>query len=303
MKFYYSDHFNLPLPEGHRFPLPKYAALRQKVTDAHLGEMVASVPATDDQLLLVHEADYVRRFVSGEMTEKEMRRVGFPWSPELVERSRRSVGGTIGAARAALLEGYAATLAGGTHHAYPDHGEGYCVFNDVAVAIRVLQSEDRLRRALVLDCDVHQGNGTAFIFAQDPSVYTFSIHGQKNFPFHKEIGSLDVALPDSSDDTMYLQALRPAALKAIDEAEADLAVYIAGADPFVGDRLGRMAMSKAGLLARDRFILQACQTAGLPLVITLGGGYAKQVEDTVDIHFSTMRLAAELADHHSSLSS
>jgi acetoin utilization deacetylase AcuC-like enzyme len=233
--------------------------------------------------------------VYGTLSEKEARRIGFPWSPQLLERSRRSAGGTIAACRSALQDGLSAYLGGGTHHAYPDHGEGYCVFNDVAVAVRSLQFEGGFRRAVILDCDVHQGNGTAAIFGGDPSVFTFSIHGEKNFPFHKESGDLDIPLPDGCGDEAYLAALQRGVQASLERAQSGLAVYIAGADPFVGDRLGRLALSKAGLAERDRLVLELCRLAGLPVAIVLGGGYARNVEDTVDIHMQTIRLAADIA--------
>jgi acetoin utilization deacetylase AcuC-like enzyme len=229
---------------------------------------------------------------TGRMTDREMRRIGFPWSPELVERSRRSVGATLLAAQAALLNGLAANLGGGTHHAYPDHGEGYCVFNDVAVAIRHLQQSGGIRRALVIDLDVHQGNGTAAIFSGDPSVYTFSVHGLKNFPFHKETGSLDIALPDGSEDPVYLAAVRSGLIQSVRQARPDLAFYIAGADPFIGDRLGRMAVSMAGLAERDRLVFSALQQAGLPGVLVMGGGYGRVIAETVAIHLQTLHMAA-----------
>ena len=298
MKIFYSDHFLVPLPVTHHFPMPKYARLHESVRSAGLPgiTLVSSAAASDAQLSLVHNPDYVQRMAQGKMTEKEMRRIGFPWSEQLVERSRRAVGGTIGPCRAAVQEGFSTNLAGGTHHAYPDHGEGYCVFNDVAVAVRVLQREHLVERVVILDCDVHQGNGTAAIFSGDTHVFTFSIHGQKNFPFHKETSSLDVNLPDGCDDPCYLDALRPALAQSLQNAHADLAIYIAGADPFEGDTLGRMAVSKAGLLERDRLVLSSCQDAGLPAAIVMGGGYARHIEDTVEIHLQTIRLAAFLAN-------
>jgi acetoin utilization deacetylase AcuC-like enzyme len=298
MKIFYSDHFLVPLPAEHRFPMPKYARLHQSVRAAGIPgiTLVSSQAASDAQLSLVHNPDYIQRMAQGKMTEKEMRRIGFPWSEQLVERSRRAVGGTIGTCRVAISEGFSANLAGGTHHAYPDHGEGYCVFNDVAVAVRVLQNEHLVERAVILDCDVHQGNGTAAIFSGDSNVFTFSIHGQKNFPFHKEISSLDVNLPDGCDDACYLDALRPALAQSLESVHADLAIYIAGADPFKGDALGRMAVSKAGLLERDRLVLSSCQAAGLPVAIVMGGGYARHIEDTVEIHLQTIRLGAFLAN-------
>jgi acetoin utilization deacetylase AcuC-like enzyme len=299
MRIYYSDHLIVPLPEGHRFPMPKYSKLHAAVVAAQLPgvELLPSEPATDEQLLLAHDAEYVNKVLTGGLSEKEIRRTGFPWSPDLVKRSRYSVGGTITACRTALREGYAANLAGGTHHAYPDHGEGYCVFNDVAIAARAMQREGRLQRVVMIDLDVHQGNGTAAIFANDPSVYTFSVHGQKNFPFHKEKSDLDIALPDGSGDDEFLAAVRAGTPQAIEEARADLAIYIAGADPYVEDRLGRLAMTKAGLLERDRTVLDLCSLAGLPVALVMGGGYAKNVDDVVDIHLQTFRLAAQFSSN------
>ncbi len=253
MKVFYSDHLLVPLPAGHRFPMPKYARLHQCVSEAKIPgvELVASSAASNEQIGRVHNAEYLHHLLSGALTEREMRRIGFPWSPELVVRSRYAVGGTIDACRAALMEGLAVNLAGGTHHAYPDHGEGYCVFNDVAIAARAMQFERRASRVVILDCDVHQGNGTAMIFAGDPTVFTFSVHGAKNFPFHKEHSDLDIALPDGSGDEAFLEAVKAGVCQAVELARADLAIYIAGADPFEGDRLGRLAMTKAGL-ARAR---------------------------------------------------
>jgi len=299
MKIYYSDHLLVPLPEGHRFPMPKYALLHQQVRAARLPgvELLPAEPASDDQLRLVHQTEYVNQVITGRLSDKELRRIGFPWSPDLVTRSRYSVGGTICTCRAALQDGFAANLAGGTHHAYPDHGEGYCVFNDVAVAARVLQFEQRVQRVVILDLDVHQGNGTAAIFAGDPSVFTFSVHGAKNFPFHKEQSDLDIALPDGSDDSVFLEAVRDGLPRAIQQAQACLAIYIAGADPFLGDRLGRLAMTKEGLAERDRLVFEHCRAARLPLAVVMGGGYAREIHDVVEIHLQTLRLAADMANH------
>jgi acetoin utilization deacetylase AcuC-like enzyme len=294
MKVHFTDLVPLELPAGHRFPAGKYPLLRERVAQSGLfspQDVLTSEPAGDEALLRVHLPDYLHRFQQGLMTEKEMRRIGLPWSPDLVERARRSVGASLAACRSALNEGCAANLGGGTHHAYPDHGEGYCVFNDVAVAARAMQAEGRLARVVILDCDVHQGNGTAAIFAGDPSVFTFSIHGQKNFPYHKEAGDLDIALPDGCGDDDYLNALRPGLEEALDRAQAELAIYIAGADPYQGDTLGRLALSKGGLAERDRLVLRHCRQAGLPVAIVMGGGYSRQVEDTVEIHLRTLSLA------------
>ena len=299
MKAFYSDHFVLPLPEGHRFPMGKYSMLREKVLACQLippEYLVIPEAASDEQILRVHSETYLERVKTGTLSEREIRRIGFPWSPEMVERSRRSVGGTIQACRAALGDSISANLAGGTHHAYPDHGEGFCVFNDSAVAARAMQAEGRCGRVVILDCDVHQGNGTAAIFAGDPTVFTFSIHGAKNFPFHKEQSDLDVALEDGTGDEAYLDALHLGARQALDRYNPDLAIYLAGADPFYQDRLGRLDLSKAGLAERDRVVFDLCRSAGLPVAVVMAGGYARVVEDTVDIHLQTIRLAVQVAN-------
>lgn len=300
MKAFYHDHFVLPLPEGHRFPMSKYSLLRDKlVADASLIDvhLLESDPASDEQILRVHTPEYLEKVKHGTLSEKEIRRLGFPWSPQLLERSRRSVGGTIAACRAALQEGIAANLAGGTHHAHPDYGSGYCVFNDAAVAARAMQAEDRARRILIVDCDVHQGDGTAAIFAGDPSVYTFSIHGAKNFPFHKKESDLDLALPDGTGDTAYLEALKAGLDKSLQSAPFNLAIFLAGADAYGDDRLGRLNLSKAGLCQRDRLVFERCRQMGVPVAVVMAGGYARQVEDTVEIHVQTIHIAVEFTDH------
>jgi acetoin utilization deacetylase AcuC-like enzyme len=299
VKLFYTDHFELPLPEKHRFPMAKYGRLRQHVESADWADgCQLRVPeaATDGQLRLVHTEDYVQRVVAGRLSSQEVRRIGFPWSPALVQRSRRSVGATVAAARAALVDGFAANLAGGTHHAYADCGEGFCVFNDVAVAARTLQHESRIRRVLVLDCDVHQGNGTASIFADDATVYTCSIHAAKNFPLRKYAGDHDVALPDGTSDAEYLRALASTLDTVFDAADADLVFYLAGADPYEGDRLGRMKLTKQGLKERDYQVLAACRQRQLPAAIAMAGGYAHDVDDIVDIHAATIRIAVEMYD-------
>jgi acetoin utilization deacetylase AcuC-like enzyme len=297
MKIFKTDQFVLPLPEGHRFPVTKYALLRQRVEEAGLvepAELIAAPAASAEDINRAHAAEYLRRVQNGELTEKELRRIGFPWSPQMVERSCRSSGATIAAARAALREGLAVNLAGGTHHAFADRGEGYCVFNDSAIAARAVQAEGLAQRIVIIDCDVHQGNGTAKIFENDPSVFTFSIHGAKNFPFHKEISDLDVPLIDDADDATYLAALREALPIVLERAQADLAIYLAGADPYFDDAFGRMKLTKPGLLERDRFVLESCRAIGLPVAITMAGGYAKHPEDVADIHFQTVKLAVEI---------
>lgn len=297
MRAFYSDTFVLPLDPDHRFPMDKYRRLREAVAATLDGRVTSAIPAavTDAELERAHDASYVARVAAGELERAEVRRIGFPWSPQLVERSRRSAGGTLAACRAALDDGAAVNLAGGTHHAFAARGEGYCVFNDAAVALRVLQAEGALRRAVVIDADVHQGNGTASIFADDPSVFTFSIHGRRNFPFRKEISDLDVALDDGTGDAVYLAALDGALAEVLASSGADLAIYLAGADPWEGDRLGRLALTKDGLRRRDRLVLGACRDAALPVAIAMAGGYAPRIEDIVDIHLQTVRLAAEFS--------
>ena len=267
VKLYYTDHFVLPLPEGHRFPMSKYAELRRRLERAswtQASQFRVPEAATDEEILRAHDAGYLERVA------------------------------TLNACRAALDDGIAVNLAGGTHHAFRDRGEGFCVFNDSVIAARAMQSESGVRRVLVIDCDVHQGNGTAAICVDDPSIYTFSIHGARNFPFRKERSDLDVALEDGTDDETYLQALAGGLARALDEASPDLAVYLSGADPWRGDRWGRLGLTKRGLAERDRFVLATCRERGLPVVVTMAGGYAPRVEDTVDIHVRTVRTACEL---------
>ena len=290
--------YTFPLPHAHRFPVAKYELLRRAVVNDGIvaAEQVHEpARATRDDLLRVHTAEYVDRFTNGTLDAAEIRRLGFPWSPELVERSYRAVGGTCAAARAALEHGVAMNLAGGTHHAFPDHGEGFCVFNDVAVAVRNLQHEGRIGRAVVIDLDVHQGNGTHAIFAGDDSVFTFSMHGGRNYPFHKLPGDMDVELADGTGDDEYLALLADALPRALAAAQPDLAVYLAGADAHEGDRLGRLALSFDGLARRDAYVLERCREVGIPVAVTIAGGYGRDIADTVQAHLATVRIAAEFA--------
>lgn len=269
--------------------------LRDRVIEEGIvspGRVLVPPAARDDELLLVHEADFVARYTGGRLTPQEERVIGLPWSPELVERSRRAAGGTIAAARHALTHGVAMNLAGGTHHAFADHGEGFCIFNDVAVAIRVLQRDGLIRRAAVVDLDVHQGNGTHSIFAADDSVFTFSMHGGKNFPFHKVPGTLDVELHDQTGDEEYLALLMASLPGVLAAAAPDLVLFIAGADPHEGDSLGRLSLTFEGLARRDAYVISQCREVGLPIVIMIGGGYGKKISDTVRIHAETARIAA-----------
>lgn len=305
MKVFYSDPFAFPLPGKHRFPLGKYAQLRQAVEAAALvapQQLLIPEPVSDEQLLLAHDANYVRRVREGALTALEVRRIGLPWSPELVVRARYSTGGTIAACRAALEEGISVNLAGGTHHASYDRGQGYCLFNDLVVAARAMQAEGWSRGAVIIDCDVHQGNGTAALTRDDPTLFAFSIHSESNFPLHKEAGDLDIALPDGTGDLPYLEALEEGLLRSLEMARrtgtgpgADLALYLAGADPYEGDTLGHLALTKAGLAARDRLVLGQCRREGLPVAVLMAGGYGRRLEDTVEIHLQTVRIAAEMA--------
>lgn len=274
--------------------MEKYRLLRERVSSDDRVELDVPEPATNEDLTRVHTPGYVDRVASGRLSRDEIRRIGFPWSPELVERSRRSTGGTIAAALCALDEGLSVNLAGGTHHAFEDAGEGFCVFNDVAVAIRRVQSEGLAGRCAVVDLDVHQGNGTAAIFRVDDSVFTVSVHGASNYPFRKEASDLDLGLSDGARDDEFLTAVEAGTSAALARAP-ELVFYVAGADPFEGDRLGRLAVTKAGMLMRDRIVFDACARAGVPVAVVMSGGYAEPVDDTVDIHAATVLEAAARA--------
>jgi acetoin utilization deacetylase AcuC-like enzyme len=293
-----SARFTFPLPAGHRFPIDKYEHIRRHVLDLgivgadclHEPERVSA-----DDLRRVHTSDYVERVSSGSLTAAELRRIGFPWSPALVERSYRATGGTCEAAAYALDAGIAMNLAGGTHHAFPDHGEGFCVFNDVAVAIRSLQARGRIERAAVVDLDVHQGNGTHAIFAGDASVFTFSMHAGRNYPFRKVAGDLDVELPDGADDSEYLERLVTALPAVIARAHPDLVVYLAGADAHANDALGRLSLTQQGLARRDALMFEQCREVGIPVVTVIAGGYGRDPSTTVGIHVQTVRIAAKFS--------
>ncbi len=297
VRVFYHDIFDFPLPKDHRFPKEKYRLLQERLLalgvlrpqDLHLPHA-----ATVEELNQAHVPDYVARTLKGIWTRQEERRVGLPWSPQLVERARRSVGSTLAAARVALEEGLAINLGGGTHHAGPDWGAGFCVFNDVAVAARVLLAQGHVQRVLVLDLDVHQGDGTAAIASGDERIFTFSMHGERNYPFRKVPGDLDIGLPDGTDDQAYLTALRQGLAEVSRRFRPQLVFYIAGADPYKDDQLGRLALTKEGLLARDRLVLAWVQQQSLPLVLVLGGGYARNIEDTVNIHIRTIDLAQRM---------
>lgn len=295
MKLFYADHFVLPLPEGHRFPMEKYARLRERLMGSGLfGADDFHVPeaASDSELLRAHDAGYVQRVVRGTLDKNDIRRIGFPWSEAMVERSRRSAGATLAACRAALEDGCAANLAGGTHHAFRDRGEGFCVFNDAAIAALAMRAEGRVERVAIIDCDVHQGNGTAAILANRPECFTFSIHGARNYPFDKECSDLDVELPDGTTDDTYLTALQAALGPVFARGKPDMVIYLAGADPYEDDRLGRLKLTKAGLAERDQLVFDKVRQRGLPIAMAMAGGYARNIDDTVEIHTNTVCAAA-----------
>lgn len=297
MRLFYHDHFVLPLPDGHRFPMSKYRLLRERVVADGLvsPDKLQEGPAvTDEQILRVHSADYLNKLKHGTLSAKEIRRIGFPWSPQLLERSRRSAGSTLAACRTALAGELGANLAGGTHHAHRDWGQGYCVLNDAVIAARTLQAERLVERVAIVDLDVHQGNGSAALTEGDPTIFTFSMHGAKNFPFHKAHSDLDIGLLDGAEDDEYLTLLDEGLWRVFAQAKPELVIYLAGADPFTGDRLGRLCLSKGGLRQRDERVLHACAEHDTPVALAMAGGYAKQVADIVDIHFGTLAAATQL---------
>ncbi|HLL52413.1 MAG TPA: histone deacetylase [Myxococcaceae bacterium] len=297
MRVFHSDRYDVPLPPGHRFPMEKYRRVRERLVEASVlmpEELEESVPVSREELARVHTPRWLDAMFEGTLTDAEARRLGFPWSEGLLLRSQAAVGGTLQAARHALSHGLSGNLAGGTHHGFPDHGEGYCVFNDIAVAIRVLQAEGRLRRAVVVDLDVHQGNGTAAVFADDDSVFTFSMHGENNFPFRKQRSSLDLGLPDGAGDGEYLEALGRHLPFVLERSCAEVLFYQAGVDPLAEDALGRLRLTLGGLRERDRQVLEAARRGGLPVVLTLGGGYAKPISLTVEAHVGTYEVARQV---------
>jgi acetoin utilization deacetylase AcuC-like enzyme len=298
MKLFYCDEFVLPLPPGHRFPMEKYRMLRERLeltASFERDDWIVPPAATFAQLCGAHSPDYIERVERGELTSTEIRAIGFPWTPEMVERSKRSAGATIAAARACLRDGVAANLAGGTHHAFYDHGEGFCVFNDVAIAARAVQAARLVERILIVDCDVHQGNGTASILAGDDSIFTFSMHGEKNYPFRREVASdLDIEMSDGCGDQEYLLALERGLEMSFSAASPQLVIYLAGADPYEDDRLGRLKLSKQGLAERDRCVFAKCYAHHTPVAVVMAGGYARTIADTVEIHANTVLLAQSM---------
>jgi len=300
MRVSYTGGYFVRLPDGHPFPMGKFPALHRILLQEGLirhEDVVPAVEASWGDLGLVHTAEYLAKLERGTLSYKEERRMGLPWSEWLVRRSRIAVQGTINAVRMALEDGVAASLGGGTHHAFPDHGEGFCVLNDVAVAIRVLQASGDLGRALVVDLDVHQGNGTAAIFEGDENVYTFSMHGERNYPFHRQRSTRDVDVPDGATDEVYLALLHEHLPGVLSEADPAFIFYLAGVDPVRGDRFGRLNLSREGLHARERYVLQAIRESGCPAVLLLSGGYAATPEITADLHAVVHREAARIFNH------
>ena len=293
MKAFYSDHFVLPLPAGHRFPMSKYRLLRDAVSAERNIELNEAPAATDTQILLAHAPRYLQAVIRGELSAKEQREIGFPWSLEMVERSRRSVGATLAACEAASVDGMSVNLAGGTHHAYRERGSGFCVFNDAAIAAKVLQKSSYPKAKIaIIDLDVHQGDGTASIFQDDPTVFTLSLHGARNYPFNKQQSSLDVPLPDGCQDEAYLDALDAALEQVKARFEPQFVLYLAGADPHESDRLGRLKITKAGMATRDLMVMQYAQSQRCPMAIMMAGGYSTDVNQIVEIHLQTVRLSA-----------
>ena len=297
MRAFAHDVYTYPLPEGHRFPLEKYRLVRESAERLPGVQVHEADAAGWDDLLRTHSADWVARVRDGRLERREELALGLPWSDALVERARRATGATIAAARAALEDGIAANLGGGTHHAFARAGRGFCVFNDVVTALRVLRSEGRIRRVLVVDVDVHQGDGTHALLAGDAAAFTLSVNGFRNYPFRRVPGDLDVDLPDGTTDDPYLTALDEVLPVALRRARPELCFVLAGADPFVGDRLGRLALTKSGLAARDAHIRATLAGAGVPICVTLAGGYAQDIRDTVDINVSTLRAFTNVSTH------
>ena len=299
MKAFYSDHFVLPLPEGHRFPMAKYSMLRERIARELRGVQLMEAPAaTEGELALAHSPDYVWAVKSGSLSPQAQREIGFPWTPAMAERSVRSAGASIAAGRVAMREGIAGNLAGGTHHASANQGGGFCVFNDIAVTARVLQMEQfratkQNLQVLVIDLDVHQGNGTAAIFATDPSVFTLSLHGEKNFPFRKVNSDLDVGLPDGCSDEAYSMALENALAQVLQRFQPQFVIYLAGADAHEGDRLGRLKLTEAGMKQRDLQVFDWVRALGLPMLICMGGGYGHDLTQTVQVQMNTWQLAMD----------
>jgi acetoin utilization deacetylase AcuC-like enzyme len=296
MHVFYTPRYYAEIGAGHVFPIRKFELVRDKLLaegTLRPDEIIEPDPASVEDVIRVHTEDYVTRLCNGSLTAKELRRLGLPWSESLVRRSFYAVGGTLAATHASLSSGYSSNLAGGTHHSFPDRGEGFCVFNDVAIAIRAMRAVKLIRRAAIIDCDVHQGNGTATIFSGDADTFTFSMHGANNYPLFKAQSSLDVELPDSTSDDGYLESLAHH-LPTVFAHDADIVLYLAGADPYAGDKLGRLALSIEGLRARDELVLRECYAREVPVVTVMSGGYGKDINDTIEIHCNTIRAVKEV---------
>lgn len=296
MQVFYTPRYYADIGPGHVFPIRKFELVRDRLLaegTLEPAEIVEPAPAPLEDVLLVHTTDYVSRLCSGNLTTKESRRLGLPWSESLVQRSFYAVGGTLAATRASLAAGYSSNLAGGTHHSFSDRGEGFCVLNDVAIAIRAMRARKLFQRAAIVDCDVHQGNGTATIFAGDDDTFTFSIHGANNYPLFKAQSTLDVELADDTSDTEYLDTLAKH-LPSVFGADPEIVFYLAGADPYKGDKLGRLALSIDGLGERDAYVLRECYEREVPIVTVMSGGYGKDINDTIEIHCNTIRMVKEI---------
>ena len=295
MKAFAHDSFTYPLPAGHRFPLAKYRLVRERAARLAGVDLEQARPATWEELALTHAPEYLDRVHSGSLDRREQLALGLPWSPALVERARRSTGATLQASAAALTDGTAMNLGGGTHHAFAASGRGFCVLNDVVCAVRSLRAAGHARRFVVIDLDVHQGDGTHALCAGDAETFTFSINGFRNYPFKRVPGDLELELPDDTEDDAYLDGLGRLLPEALRRARPDLAFYLAGADPFAGDRLGRLALTKRGLRDRDALVRDGLRAAGIPVCVTLAGGYAEDILDTVEINASTVETFAVAA--------
>jgi acetoin utilization deacetylase AcuC-like enzyme len=300
MRVFYTPRYYAAIGEGHIFPIRKFELVRNRLLaegTLRNEELIEPEPASIEDVRLVHTEDYVTRLCNGTLTQKEIRRLGLPWSESLVTRSFYAVGGTIAAALSALEDGYGSNLAGGTHHSFADRGEGFCVLNDVAVAIRALRRRQLLTRAAIVDCDVHQGNGTATIFEKDRETFTFSIHGANNYPLFKATSSLDIELPDKTSDNDYLDTLANN-LPTVFGHDPEIIFFLAGADPYADDKLGRLAVSIDGLRRRDAYVLQQCYEREIPVVTVMSGGYGKDINDTITIHCNTIRAVKEVFETH-----
>lgn len=294
---FYCDHYAIPLPDGHKFPMRKYAMVRDLLSLDDAFRFVEAPFADPRVIELAHDTDYVRRFLDGTLDRAVIRRIGFPWSEGLVRRTLASVGGSLAAAEEAMSTGWGGNLAGGTHHAFRGEGSGFCVFNDIAIVIQHLRAQGRIRRAAVIDLDVHQGDGTAQIFQHDAEVLTLSIHGKNNFPFRKQASTIDIDLPDHTGDDEYLAVLS-ATLPRVFDFKPDFLIYQAGVDALSTDTLGRLSLTLEGLAVRDRLVFEICHSYGRPLLITLGGGYSNPLENTAQAHANTYRTAARLTAGH-----